>query len=46
MKEPEMKTIAGWMDQIVGAPDDADLAARVAGEVAELCADFPAPGVS
>jgi glycine hydroxymethyltransferase len=46
MKEPEMKTIAGWLDEIVGAPDDADLARRIAGEVAELCAGFPAPGLT
>ena len=46
MKEAEMKTIAGWIDEVVGAPEDTALANRIAGEVAELCAGFPAPGVS
>ena len=46
MKEREMQTIAGWIDRIVSAPDDADLAATVAGEVAELCKAFPAPGIA
>jgi glycine hydroxymethyltransferase len=45
MREPEMKQIAAWMDQVVSAPSDAALHARVAGEVRELCAKFPAPGI-
>ncbi len=45
MREPEMKQIAAWMDQVVGAPADAALHAKVAGEVRELCAKFPAPGI-
>jgi glycine hydroxymethyltransferase len=45
MKEPEMRQIAAWMDQVVTAPADADLHARIAGEVRELCAKFPAPGI-
>lgn len=44
MKEAEMRQIAAWIDQVVSAPSDTDLAARVAGEVAALCANFPAPG--
>lgn len=44
MKEGEMRQIAAWIDQVVSAPSDTDLAARVAGEVAALCANFPAPG--
>ena len=44
MKEPEMELIAGWMDRIVSAPEDDDLAKRVSGEIAELCRAFPAPG--
>lgn len=44
MKEGEMRQIAAWIDQVVSAPSDTDLAARVAGEVAALCASFPAPG--
>jgi glycine hydroxymethyltransferase len=45
MREPEMARLAVWMDQVLCKPDDAALAARVAGEVAELCASFPAPGI-
>ena len=45
MREPEMSAIARWMDAIVAAPEDEALAARVAGEVRELCKAFPAPGI-
>jgi len=45
MREPEMKQIAAWMDQVVSAPTDASLHAKIAGEVRELCAKFPAPGI-
>ncbi len=45
MKEPEMRQIAAWMDAAIGAPADAALHARIAGEVRELCAKFPAPGI-
>ncbi|MDB4960066.1 MAG: Glycine hydroxymethyltransferase [Myxococcales bacterium] len=45
MKEPEMKLIAGWMDQVVNAPADTGLQEKVAGEIRELCAKFPAPGI-
>ena len=45
MKEPEMKQIAAWMAQVVAAPSDAALHAKVSGEVRELCAKFPAPGI-
>jgi glycine hydroxymethyltransferase len=41
----EMGRIAGWIDQIVSAPEDESLAAAVAGEIAELCRAFPAPGI-
>jgi len=45
MKEPEMKQIAAWMAQVVAAPTDASLHAKISGEVRELCAKFPAPGL-
>jgi glycine hydroxymethyltransferase len=45
MKEPEMRQIAAWMDAAIGAPDDAALHERIAGEIRELCARFPAPGI-
>jgi glycine hydroxymethyltransferase len=45
MAEPEMRQIAAWMDAVVCAPGDAALHARIAGEIRELCARFPAPGL-
>jgi glycine hydroxymethyltransferase len=46
MGPAEMERIAAWMDAVVMAPGDADLKARIAGEVRELCAGFPAPGLA
>ncbi len=46
MREPEMKRIAAWIDQVVAAPDDEAVAARVAGEIRAMCREFPAPGIS
>jgi glycine hydroxymethyltransferase len=40
-----MRQIAAWMDAVVTAPGDAALHARIAGEIRELCATFPAPGI-
>ena len=45
MKEPEMKQIAAWMDRVASAPADTALHAAIAGEIRELCAKFPAPGI-
>ena len=45
MREAEMARIAAWMDEVVAAPADEDLAARVRNEVRDLCAQFPAPGL-
>jgi glycine hydroxymethyltransferase len=45
MAEPEMRQIAAWMDAVVNAPADAGLHERIAGEIRELCAKFPAPGI-
>jgi glycine hydroxymethyltransferase len=45
MREPQMTLIANWIDRIVSSPDDEALAAKVAGEIKELCRDFPAPGL-
>jgi glycine hydroxymethyltransferase len=46
MKEPEMAQIADWIDEVVSSPEDEDLAKKVSGEIKELCAAFPAPGVA
>jgi glycine hydroxymethyltransferase len=45
MKEPEMARIAAWIDEVVTHHDDAARKQRIAGEVKELCARFPAPGI-
>jgi glycine hydroxymethyltransferase len=45
MREPEMQQIAAWMDAAIAAPADEAMHARIAGEVRELCARFPAPGI-
>jgi glycine hydroxymethyltransferase len=45
MTEVEMRQIAAWMDAVVTAPSDAALHAKIAGEIRELCARFPAPGI-
>jgi glycine hydroxymethyltransferase len=45
MKEAEMRKIGGWMLAVLRAPEDAALAGRIRGEVRELCAGFPVPGI-
>jgi glycine hydroxymethyltransferase len=45
MRENEMKHIARWMDEAVTKADDEAALKRIAGEVAEMCAKFPAPGI-
>jgi glycine hydroxymethyltransferase len=45
MREPEMRQIAAWIDQVVGDPDNEALLGRIAGEVAALCDSHPAPGL-
>ncbi|MCG5214014.1 serine hydroxymethyltransferase [Streptosporangium sp. KLBMP 9127] len=49
MGEAEMRQIGAWMDEVVTAvaKDDAeDVIARVHGELSELTARFPAPGLA
>jgi glycine hydroxymethyltransferase len=46
MKEPEMRLIGAWMDEVVSNPFDESRIARIRGEVRELCTRFPAPGIS
>jgi glycine hydroxymethyltransferase len=40
-----MARIGGWIDEVVKAPADDAIIARIAREVAELCAKYPAPGI-
>jgi glycine hydroxymethyltransferase len=43
MKEAEMKRVAGWIVEVLAAPEDAGVLERVRGSVRELCRQFPAP---
>lgn len=45
MGRAEMARLGDWMSEVVAAPEDEALIARVAGEIREFCADFPAPGL-
>ncbi len=45
MREPEMRQIAAWIDQVIASPGD-DTAQTVRAEVRELTKKFPAPGIS
>jgi glycine hydroxymethyltransferase len=45
MGEPEMGRIAAWIDEVVAAPGNETRIQQIAGEVAELCKGFPAPGI-
>jgi glycine hydroxymethyltransferase len=46
MGAAEMKTIAGWILDVLKGGGEADVAARVRGQVEELCERFPVPGIS
>jgi glycine hydroxymethyltransferase len=43
MKEAEMKRVAGWIVEVLAAPEDAKVLERVRGAVRELGRQFPAP---
>jgi glycine hydroxymethyltransferase len=45
MGPKEMEQIATWMAEVADHPQDEARQARIAGEVKELCAGFPAPGI-
>jgi len=47
MGKDEMAAVANWIDQAVTAAvdEDEDTLARIRGEVEDLCAAFPAPGI-
>ncbi|HUT13454.1 MAG TPA: serine hydroxymethyltransferase [Thermoguttaceae bacterium] len=40
----EMRTVGGWILQVLKAPDDEKLVETIRGKVAELCGQFPVPG--
>jgi glycine hydroxymethyltransferase len=43
-KEKEMKQVGDWMHQVLSNVEDEVLHERIAGEVAELCSEFPVAG--
>ena len=46
MGAAEMALIAGWMDRVAKKMDDAAELGRIHGEVCDVCAKFPAPGIA
>jgi len=48
MKEPEMDRIAAWIDEVYRSLDNKfeETARRIRAEVAELCSQFPIPGIT
>ncbi|MCG3138335.1 MAG: Serine hydroxymethyltransferase [Phycisphaerae bacterium] len=42
-KEPQMKTIAGWIGQILSSNGDTAIIQRIRNEVLNMCKDFPLP---
>lgn len=45
MTEAEMRLLGGWIADVLQAPDDAAVAARVRERVERACACFPVPGL-
>ncbi|GAB4206213.1 MAG: serine hydroxymethyltransferase [Sandaracinaceae bacterium] len=46
MGPSEMARIGDWMADVIEAPEDDAVIARVLGQVREVCAQFPAPGIA
>lgn len=45
MKEQEMMKLADWMAEVVTHAHEEKVLSRIAGEVKDLCDQFPAPGI-
>lgn len=45
MKEPEMRRVADWIQDVLTHMGDVTVLKRVKGEVEELCQSFPCPGI-
>ena len=43
MREPEMRTIAGWIGEVLAHPEDTGTQERIRGEVRGMCQQYPAP---
>ena len=44
-KENEMLMIADWMNQVISDPENEKMLGKIAGDVKDLCAKFPPPGL-
>jgi len=45
MKEAEMAKLGDWMDKAIANVEDETVLSAIAGEVEEMCVQFPAPGI-
>jgi glycine hydroxymethyltransferase len=45
MDESDMRALAGWIVQILRAPEDAGLTAKLRSEIQSLCRRHPVPGI-
>jgi glycine hydroxymethyltransferase len=43
MREPEMRTIAGWIAQVLAQPEEKAVQTKIRGQVGEMGEQFPAP---
>jgi len=43
MREPEMRSIAGWIGEVLAHPEDEAIQKRVHNHVLDMCKQFPAP---
>ncbi len=46
MGKPEMENLATWMGEVAQNIENEDVLTRISGEVKEMCASFPAPGLT
>jgi len=45
MKEPDMRRIVAWMDEVIANAEDEQTLERIRNEVRDFCVAFPAPGI-
>lgn len=45
MKETQMQQLAGWIDEVLSAHGDVEVAQRVGKQVTALCSEYPIPAV-
>ena len=45
MKEPDMRRIVAWMDEVIANAEDEQALERIRNEVRDFCVAFPAPGI-